>query len=115
MRSWVSEGDDSIITAVRGVLVYIHSAVHSRADIHRHHSPLTSLLGKRPLTAIISRSISLLVRPGNITWPVNSSYRLAHTAHRSIARSSAYINIQDITNIECKVRSREHARIGWVK
>ena len=35
--------------------------------------PLICLLGSRPLTAIINLSISLLLRPGNRTWPVKSS------------------------------------------
>lgn len=41
-----------------------------------------------PFTAIISRSISLFVLPGNMTCPVNSSYRQTATDQRSMALSS---------------------------
>ena len=50
---------------------------------------LIILLGKRPFIAICKRSISLFVRPGNITWPVKSSYKQTAMDHKSRARSSA--------------------------
>jgi hypothetical protein len=52
---------------------HTHHTCASRVMHVMSYWQLTCLLGNLPLMAIINFNISLLFRPGNITWPVNSS------------------------------------------